>query len=137
MTIRLFTIFYVGLILTLVFMVDQGKYINLINFVHQIPFGDKIGHFILVGLLAFSINLSLHCSTFQLLQQRILKGSFIVFIFITLEEGSQYFIASRHFDLGDLLANYIGILFFSWLALLIKNSLKLKSSPEAHSELGK
>jgi len=132
MTIRLLTIIYVGLILTLIFMVDQGKYVEFFMFIHQIPFADKIGHFILIGLLAFSINLSLQCSTITLMKRQILKGSFIVFIFITLEEGSQYFIASRQFDIGDLLANYLGILFFSWLALYFKKYLNLKTTPETH-----
>lgn len=71
-----------------------------------------MGHFLLMGLLAFTVNLSLKGEKFTLSRFSVLKGSFIVFIIVTLEEYSQIFFTERTFDLGDLMSDYLGIFLF-------------------------
>jgi len=78
--------------------------------VGHIPYGDKIAHAVLYGLMALLLNYALDfrkSSTIQL-------GSLIVLTFATLEEFSQYYIPSRTFDMGDLLADFVGVVLVSF-----------------------
>jgi hypothetical protein len=74
-----------------------------------IPFGDKVGHTVLLGTLTFLVNWAMQARTFIFRKFQILTGSCIVFILITLEEISQNWLDNRTFDLFDLGGNYLGI----------------------------
>ena len=76
---------------------------------HNIPFGDKIMHFLLVGTLAVVLNLYFCHRKVTISNKKILLGSLITLIFITLEECSQYYIPNRNFELMDMCCNYAGI----------------------------
>lgn len=109
----LFTLFIVLIIL----LADLGK-LGILRIVNQIPFGDKIGHFALYGILTLLLD-----STFiRSLPNRspkliiFLAGLTLVLI-IGLEEYSQQFFAERTFDLVDLSFSYLGVGFFSRMAL--------------------
>lgn len=91
------------------------------DWVKYLPLGDKMAHFLLVGGVAFFVNLLLEVKKIKLAGKEILLGSFVVFVFITLEEFSQLFLIRRNFDLIDMSANYLGILLFGQLALWICN----------------
>lgn len=120
MNYRWLTISYIGLILLIIIAADMGQLNFFIRWIHSIPYGDKLGHFLLVGMLALVINLSWNAARFQWWWGSILKGSLLVFILITLEEFSQLFISYRHFDLGDLFSNYLGILLLGHLAIYLR-----------------
>lgn len=79
---------------------------------HRIPYDDKIAHFFLVGALALGVNLTMSLATYKVGKRKILKGSLLLLIFVTFEETSQMLFPSRSFSLGDLLANYAGVLCF-------------------------
>ena len=87
-----------------------------VRWLQQLPYGDKIGHFLLIGGLSFLLNPSFHCSHGCWRGVPWLKSSVYLSLLISLEEGNQYFIPQRSFDLGDLAANYAGILLCSYLA---------------------
>lgn len=106
---------YSALILVVIYMADVGN--PLLHVIHTIPYGDKIGHFVLIGGLTLLINLAVNCHRISLGRLNVLTASLLIAVLITLEEFSQLFVASRHFDLGDLAANYLGIVCCSWLAL--------------------
>ena len=76
---------------------------------HNIPFGDKIMHFLLVGTLAVVLNIYFCHRKVTIFQRNILLGSLITLIFITLEECSQMYIPHRNFELMDMCCNYAGI----------------------------
>lgn len=117
MKYRWLTLSYITIIILIILAADMG-YLNFtIRWIHSIPYGDKLGHFLLIGTLAFVVNLNLGATRWRWLGWSVLKGSFIIFVLITLEEYSQLFIASRHFDYGDLLSNYLGILLLGHLAI--------------------
>jgi len=46
----------------------------------------------------------------------------ILAVLIGLEEFSQQYFANRTSSLTDLMASYLGVLFFSWLALRIERT---------------
>jgi VanZ family protein len=109
----LFGVFVVGIIV----LADLGL-LGILRFVNQIPFGDKMGHFILYGILTLLIDLAL-IRPLPSPRRRLLvfRVALILALLIGLEEFSQQFFAKRTFDLIDLAFSYLGVIFFSWAAL--------------------
>ena len=89
----------------------------------HIPFGDKIGHFSLMLIFSFLLNSSLNNKRITIRNIRVLIGSVILLIFITIEEFTQLGIETRNFDLVDLAFNYLGI----YCGGLLNTKFKLKS----------
>ena len=117
------TVLYFGLIIFIIYLADQNS-INTDNLSAIIPYFDKVGHFVLMGMAAFLLNLSLRCKQIRWQQRDFLLGSLIVAVLVTLEEGSQLFLAHRSFDLFDLSADFLGIYLFGQLALWLYTKRK-------------
>jgi VanZ family protein len=115
------TIFFTFFIILIIVLADTGN-LGILQTINQIPMGDKAGHFILYGILALLINLTLFrsFSPQHRIRVAVLSG-LILAILIGLEEFSQRNFSNRTFSLGDLTASYLGVLFFSWVALRTKN----------------
>jgi len=108
-----FGLFVIGIIV----FADLGK-LDIVGFVTRLPYGDKIGHFALYGILALLIDLAVirsHPSPHRRLL--VIQIALILALVIGLEEFSQQFFPSRTFDLVDLAFSYLGVVFFSWVAL--------------------
>jgi VanZ family protein len=113
----LFTLFIVLIII----LADAGK-LGILGFLNRIPFGDKVGHFILYGILTLLIDLTLIRSRPDLSRSLIvLRCALILALLIGIEEFSQQYFPNRSFDLVDLAFSYLGVIFFSRVALNIKN----------------
>ncbi len=102
----------------LIWLADTGQVRWLFRLARLLPGGDKSGHFILFGLLAFLVNLVLLGSAFRCGRLSVLVGSAIVVGLAVVEEVSQLFFANRTFDLLDLSAGLLGIWVFGHLARL-------------------
>ena len=87
--------------------------------IDQAPWGDKLSHFLLVGLLTLLVNLSFRNRRISIGSRAWLLGSVLVMIVITLEELSQSLIPSRELDAMDLLANYLGVIVFGYVAKVL------------------
>jgi hypothetical protein len=123
MNIRTITIGYIVFILIIIAIANQGDYITILtDWVDKIPYGDKGGHLILMGLLSLTVNLSFQCAQWTVGPHTFLKGSVIVAILVTLEEVSQLFVSNRTFDWGDLLSDYLGIWAFGQLAWYLNST---------------
>ncbi len=116
--IKILTLIYVLILVGIIFLADING-TNYFSFIRNVPFGDKIGHFLLMGMFSFLLNLALKAKTSRLWFFRYLLGSLIVFGLVTLEEFSQIFVRGRTFDLTDLIANYAGIFIFGEIARII------------------
>ncbi len=103
----------------IIFVADQKGTRYLLKFIGYLPFGDKIGHFCLMGMFSFLLNLTLNAKSVGFGKFRYLLGSLIVLALVTLEEFSQIFISGRSFDLGDLAFDYLGIFLFGELARFV------------------
>ena len=113
----LFTLF----ILLIIVLADVGILARYLSFLHSFPFGDKLGHFILYGILTLLIDLSLFRSRPHQDRKSIaLKSGLVLALLIGLEEVSQQFFVKRSFDLVDLTFSYLGLVSFSCLVILIK-----------------
>ena len=109
-------LFFLFIVLIIV-LADKGM-LGILGIINQIPYGDKAGHFVLYGILTLLVDLalfrSLPNSDPKLLA---IKCGFLLALLIGLEEFSQRFFPSRTFDLVDLTFSYLGVIFFSWVAL--------------------
>jgi VanZ family protein len=84
--------------------------------IYTIPGLDKVGHFVLVGLLSYLINRLFKIEKIRFYSWKILKGSLFVFLGVSLEEISQLFFVHRAFSWLDLASDLGGILVGGWLA---------------------
>jgi hypothetical protein len=116
MNIKYLTVIYIFCLLTLIAVVDLGNYKSFFHLVYAIPYGDKVGHFILIGLLAFAVNLSFGGRKVKLFKHFEVHGLIIVLAIVTFEEFTQLLVETRTFDLGDLGCDYAGIFVFGQLA---------------------
>jgi VanZ family protein len=91
-------------------LANTGLVYKIFPFITAIPGQDKTGHFVLMGSMAFLANLSLHGRWFECCRFRLYLGSLIVLTCVVVEEFSQLFMANRAFDIGDLVADFLGIL---------------------------
>jgi VanZ family protein len=114
------TVLFGLFIILIIVLADLGK-LGILQTVNRIPLGDKAGHFILYGILTLLINLTLFRSIPLQSRKRVAVFSgLILALLIGLEEFSQRNFSSRTFSLGDLSASYLGVIFFSWIALRTK-----------------
>lgn len=121
--VKILTVCYVLILAGIIFIANRKSTAYILGFVGSIPYGDKFGHFFLMGILSFLINLMLGAKTIGFGSFRYLLGSLLVAVIVTLEECSQLFIRGRSFDWSDLVADCLGILVFGELARLACNKL--------------
>jgi len=113
---RPLTFVYIVLIFSIIYLANTDQKELFTWILKGVPFGDKIGHATLFGLLAFSLNAATNYKHWQFGSVPLYLGSVSVSIFVFVEELSQHFIPSRTMDLNDLLADAVGILFFTLLS---------------------
>ena len=117
--ISIISVAFLGFIAWIIYLANTGQNSIFFKFVASIPYGDKLGHFCLFGLLTLGINFAFKLKLFTLISLNIYVGSTVVFIFVVLEELSQYFIPNRTLDATDLLADFVGIITFSLVTKFI------------------
>jgi VanZ family protein len=111
------TILFAAFIVLVIVLADTG-HLGFLAIVYEIPRADKVAHFLLYGILALLLDLTLMRSYPGQSRRRIaLVSGIILALLIGLEEFSQRLFANRTFSLLDLMASYLGVFFFSWLAV--------------------
>jgi len=83
----------------------------------DLPLGDKLGHMVLAGILAFLLNGALRCRRSSLAGVRILTGNLIAYLLVLIEETTQFWMTTRNVDIWDVLFSIVGIHLFGLLAL--------------------
>lgn len=138
MITKILAALYLAFIIALVCLADQGHLPRPLEFIQRgLPFGDTVGHFLLMGTLSFFANYLLKARTVRILGCPVWLGSLLVFLAVFAEECSQLlFPATRSFSMLDLFGDVTGICFFGWLAqqLCIAQQRPLapeRSSPDA------
>lgn len=103
-------------ILMIIFKADTADHNFAFRLIGQVAYGDKLMHGLLFGLMSWALNYGLDFKAIPLTKPFTLNlqiGAILVLIFATLEEISQLFIISRTFDVGDLVADFVGVVLFS------------------------
>lgn len=120
---------FTGFILWIIYLANTGGQSIFFDFVRALPFGDKLGHFGLFGLLTLLMNFACKLKTIKIGPVSVYLGAILVFSFAIIEELSQFFVVSRTLDITDVLADIVGIVFFSGLTFLI-NKWRIKNESD-------
>ncbi len=104
-------------VLAIILLADSGQLPGVLRFLHQIPFGDTVGHFVLFGMLSWLVNhTALRCFPRRSPRWVIAFTCLALACVSGLEEASQVLIPVRQASFLDMLANLAGIAFFGWVA---------------------
>ncbi|HEX7556857.1 MAG TPA: VanZ family protein [Leptolinea sp.] len=117
--IRITTILFIFAFFLIILAANRGGIPAWIYSFYNYPNGDKVGHFVLFGLMAFLINCSYPEQVNRIFSLPIPTGSLIVAVLASLEELSQVFFPTRTSSLLDLSASFLGIIVFSYLSLFV------------------
>ena len=99
----------------IIYLADTANHNFAFNLIGHIPYGDKLMHALLYGVMALFLNFGLKYKSYKWLGFNLQLGAVIVLVFATIEEISQYWLPSRTFDLVDLLADFVGVILFSFI----------------------
>jgi VanZ family protein len=109
----LFAVFVVAVII----LADRGSLPRPVRVLYDFPLGDKLGHFILFGLLNFFLTrASLSAFPSKPKGWVAVSNSLVLALLVAAEEWSQQFFATRTFDPLDLLASCMGLALGGWAA---------------------
>ncbi|RMG88674.1 MAG: hypothetical protein D6714_00295 [Bacteroidetes bacterium] len=119
MTLRILTLTYLSLFISVVFLASSGSALSffILDKLHVIPFYDKILHLGLLSGLTWLLNTSFPSRRYRLGGVILFGTSILLAIAMTCEEFSQIFIPWRNFEMMDLICNYAGILTGNFLSL--------------------
>jgi VanZ family protein len=96
-------------LIAIVAAADRGTLPLLLQRVYNYPAGDKIGHFMLFGGLAFLAALAFPRQIEPLAGVSVPVSTVVIGVLVTLEEASQAWFPGRTASVFDLLASYAGI----------------------------
>ncbi|MBU1667660.1 VanZ family protein [bacterium] len=97
----------------IIFLADSADHNFAFRLIGHIPYGDKLMHGFLYGIMALLLNYGLNFKSYKLLGFNMQLGAIIVLTFAGLEEISQYWLPSRTCDVGDFVADTVGVIVFS------------------------
>lgn len=118
---KTFAYLFAFFILGIVILANTGNFPPGIKRLYDFPYGDKFGHFLLMGILGFALNwAALESRSDEKPVSVIWKVSLIFAFVVTLEEFSQQFFPRRTFSLLDLIFSYAGIACATLLAGWLK-----------------
>lgn len=106
----LITVLFISALTWFLYLANAGVDHLVFAIMRQIPYGDKVCHICVYGLLALLINLSLRCRKVHLWKTQIYLGSILTLCLVGIEEASQQYLPTRSQDWWDYLASCIGIL---------------------------
>jgi len=97
----------------IIFLANTADHNFAFKLIGHIPYGDKVMHGLLYGVMALLLNYGLNFKSKKIFGFHMQIGAIIVLTFAGLEEISQYWIPSRTFDVGDFVADSVGVIGFS------------------------
>ena len=107
---------YLAALVVIVVVAGRGGTNEMFGFVTHVPFGDKVGHFVLIGGLGLGADVALRFRDWRFRSWRgVPIGPAVVMVVALLEELSQIALPTRSFDLVDLAADALGIAAFTAL----------------------
>ena len=100
---------YVALLAILTYLADTGGMREVLLKIHSVPWGDKALHFLLVGVLALLVNLTIRTHWRPRRWLSLVPGTLLVALVGTAEECSNVLVATRNWSPADLAANLLGV----------------------------
>jgi len=105
----------------IIYLADTANYNFAFYWVGSLPYGDKIAHATLYGVMAWLLNYGLNFKSYRVWGFNLQLGAILVLTFATLEEISQYWLPSRSCDAWDFVADLVGVVVFSWMGWRISH----------------
>lgn len=117
---------YACALLTLLVSADFGGLRPIHDYVNAYGELDKVIHFLMYGGLALVVNSALVRRSRGVGVRTIATGTIIVLFAATIEEFSNKLVPCRGWSLGDLTANYMGILLLGVVPVACVPSARLE-----------
>lgn len=113
-----------ALIAWVILQANQGERHPWLDAFLRLPAADKLGHFMIYGLLAACMDAALRWRTLKLAPGwQVPWAAALVLAFSFIEEASQLFTVTRSPDVLDILANLLGVGAFSLLGRKLARQL--------------
>ncbi|MBN2824661.1 MAG: VanZ family protein [Campylobacterales bacterium] len=112
---HILTAIFFAIIVFIIYMANTAPRSEFFVFLKSVPYSDKIAHAILYGVMAMLLNYSLNFRTIRFWKFNLQLGAIIVLTFAGLEELTQAFNPNRTLDWGDLIADVVGVVLFSFI----------------------
>jgi hypothetical protein len=126
--IRWLTLGFVLFLGLIFFWADRGSLPGPIVALYAFPQGDKVGHFVLYGLLSFLLCLGFPNLSLKIRGRSIPAGLLIALTVALVEEASQALFQTRTASLADLASGWLGALLFAWAAAAILSAQSARLS---------
>ncbi|CAA6808011.1 MAG: Trypsin [uncultured Sulfurovum sp.] len=99
----------------IIYLADSADHNFAFRLIGQIPYGDKLMHALLYGVMALFLNYGLNFKSKNIFGFNMQVGALIVLTFAGLEEITQYWLPSRTCDMFDFVADTVGVILFSFI----------------------
>ncbi len=129
-------ILYAAMIILLIVLADTGR-LGFLHRVYDFPYGDKVGHFVLFGILGLLVNLAVYEIWPRVsIRSLAIWTSGALAVLIGLEEFSQRWFSTRTSSVLDLAASYAGLALFTWLAVRLGMRKRDPQADQPHAAPG-
>ena len=106
---KILTALFALFIILVIVLADIDR-LGVLEYLYAFPMGDKVGHFILYGILTFLVNLTvLRSPRLSDPKQAALTSTLVLALLVAAEDFSQRYFANRTFSLSDLAFGYAGM----------------------------
>ncbi|MEI6178651.1 MAG: VanZ family protein [Verrucomicrobiota bacterium] len=106
---RIAAIAFILFFIAICVIADRGEGSGWWGFLDHIPQGDKLGHLVLIGTMAFLCNLAIPTKPRPWLPRFITLTTLVLLVLLSLDEVAQAFISTRTCDIFDWLADLVGL----------------------------
>lgn len=113
---KFFAAIFFAFLLVIIILADAG-HLGFLGVVYSFPHGDKLGHFLLFGMAAFLIFLTVSgLHRFSDSRRAAVIATLFLACLVGLEEWSQKFFPGRSSSWMDLTFSYMGMALGAWSA---------------------
>ncbi len=118
--VRTAALAFIVFFIIIIRIADRGEGNLWWAFIGSIPYGDKVGHLGLVGMLSLLCNLAIPPRPATRWTRCITLTTWVLLVLLSLEELAQAFIPTRTCDLFDWLADLAGLVLGQSAASLLR-----------------
>ena len=111
---------FIGFLIVIIAIADRGEGDRWWSFIGAIPYGDKVGHLGLMGMLSLLCNLAFRPPQPGFLPRWVTLTTCILLVALSLEELSQALNPHRTCDWYDWLADLAGLALGQWIAFRLR-----------------
>jgi polysaccharide biosynthesis protein VpsQ len=108
------------ILVAIIVAADRGRLPQSLRSIYAFPGGDKVGHFVLMGIFSFLVNMALPLRPAHKPWRSLWIGTVVILVAVTLEEASQGLFRTRTLSWADLGSSYAGILSFGYGAWILR-----------------